>query len=195
VVNPSDPAKDAAEFVANAKKAKDGITMASSGIGSIPHFAIEQLAQATGGKFVHIPYKGAAPAIADVIGGQVGGFFGDIPGLIGFVQSGKLKPIGLASQHRHPALPGVKTLAEQGIANVDTNNWYALYAPVKTPKETIDRLNGAVHRALADPGLKQRLLSTGAEPAASTPEELAQLQKQDTQKWARLIKDRHIKVE
>ncbi|MBP6853349.1 MAG: tripartite tricarboxylate transporter substrate binding protein, partial [Rhodoferax sp.] len=137
VVNPANPARDAAEFVANSKKRKDPTPMASTGIGSIPHFAIEQLSDASGAKLMHVPYKGAAPAITDLMGGQVDGFFGDIPGLIGHVRAGKLKAMGLASTRRHPALPDVKTLAEQGIANVDTNNWYALFAPVKTPAGTV----------------------------------------------------------
>lgn len=195
VVNPANPAKDAAEFIANSKKRKDPTPMASSGIGSIPHFAIEQLSDASGANLMHVPYKGAAPAITDLMGGQVDGFFGDIPGLIGHVRGGKLKAIGLASARRHPALPDVKTLAEQGIANVDTNNWYALFAPVKTPAATVQALSEAVRRALNHPALKTRLLDSGAEPAPSTPAELAAVLKQDTDKWARLIRDKKIKPE
>jgi len=194
VVNPADPAKDAAEFVANSRK-KEPFAMASSGIGSIPHLAIEQFADASGAKLLHVPYKGAAPAITDVMGGQVAGFFGDIPGLIGHVRAGKLRAIGLASSQRHPALPEVKTLAEQGFAGVDTNNWYALFAPAKTPAATIQALNDAVRRALANPGLKARLLDTGAEPAPSTPAELSALLKRDSEKWARLIRDKKIRPE
>ncbi len=194
VVNPADPAKDAAEFVANSKK-KEPTSMASSGVGSIPHLAIEQFKEASGANLLHVPYKGAAPAITDVMGGQVGGFFGDIPGLIGHVRGGKLKAIGLASSSRHPALPNVKTLAEQGIPNVDTNNWYALFAPAKTPAATIAALNEAVRRALANPAVSAKLLDTGAEPAPSTPAELAALLERDTKKWGQLIRDRKIKAE
>jgi|LNFM01.1.fsa_nt_gb tripartite-type tricarboxylate transporter receptor subunit TctC len=195
VVNPANPAKDAAEFIANSKKRKDPTPMASSGIGSIPHFAIEQLSDSSGANLLHVPYKGAAPAITDLMGGQVDGFFGDIPGLIGHVRGGKLKAIGLASSRRHPALPDVKTLAEQGIANVDTNNWYALFAPVKTPPATVQALSEAVRRALNNPALKARLLDSGAEPAPSTPAELAAVLKHDTDKWAKLIRDKKIKPE
>ncbi|MDP3085564.1 MAG: tripartite tricarboxylate transporter substrate-binding protein, partial [Rubrivivax sp.] len=180
VVHPNDPAKDAAEFIAAAKKRKDATAMASSGIGSIPHLAIEQFADATGAALLHVPYKGAAPAITDVMGGQVAGFFGDVPGLIGHVRGGKLKAIGIASSKRHPALPDVKTLAEQGIAGVDTNNWYALFAPAKTPAATVAEINAAVRRALATPALRERLLNSGTEPAPSTPQELAALLKRDT---------------
>lgn len=195
VVNPADPAKDAAEFVANARKSKSPVTMASSGIGSIPHLAMEQLKDSTKVDLLHVPYKGAAPAITDVMGGQVSGFFGDIPGLITFVRSGKLKPIGLASTKRHPALPEVKTLAEQGIANVDTNNWYALFAPARTPAATVTALNDAVRRALSQPSVKAKLMDVGAEPAPSTPAELAALVKRDTDKWGTLIQDKKIKAE
>lgn len=195
VVNPADPANDAAEFVANSRKKKEPAAMASSGIGSIPHLAMEQLADASGANLLHVPYKGAAPAITDVMGGQVAGFFGDIPGLIGHVRGGKLKAIGLASTSRHPALPHVKTLAEQGIPRVDSNNWYALFAPAKTPAATVAMLNDAVRRALSEPGLKQKLLDTGAEPAPGTPAELAALLKRDTEKWAKLIRDKKIRAE
>jgi tripartite-type tricarboxylate transporter receptor subunit TctC len=195
VVHPSNPAANAAEFVAASKKAKEPVAMASSGIGSIPHLAIEQLADASGANLMHVPYKGAAPAITDVMGGQVGGFFGDIPGLIGHVKGGKLKAIGLASTQRHPALPEVKTLAEQGIAGVDTNNWYALFTSAKVPPATIETINQAVRRALGNVALRDKLLATGADPAPSSPQELAALLKADSEKWAALIRSKKIKAE
>ena len=195
VVNPKDPAKDAAEFVAGTKKRKDPTPMASSGTGSIPHLAIEQLVDSTGAKLLHVPYKGAAPAITDLMGGQVDGFFGDVPGLIGHVRGGKLKALGVASSKRHPSLPDVKTLEEQGIKGVDTNNWYALFAPAKTPPATVESLNKAVRNALSNPALRDKLLKTGAEPAPSTPQELAALLKRDTDKWAKLIRAKNIKAE
>jgi tripartite-type tricarboxylate transporter receptor subunit TctC len=195
VVNEKNPANDAAEFVAATKKQKEPTPMASSGTGSIPHLAIEQLIEATGAKLLHVPYKGAAPAINDLMGGQVAGFFGDVPGLIGHVRSGKLKPLGIASGKRHPSLPNVKTLEEQGIKGVDTNNWYALFAPAKTPPATIEVLNKAVRNALAAPGVREKLLELGTEPASSTPQELAALLKQDTEKWGKLIRAKNIKAE
>ena len=193
VVHPANPADGAAAFVAAAKRSP--ATLASSGIGSIPHLALEQVNDATGANFTHIPYKGAAPAITDVMGGQVSGFFGDIPGLIGHVKGGKLKALGIAATARHPALPEVRTLAEQGIAGVDTNNWYALFAPAKTPPALIDTLNQAVQRALTTPALRDKLLASGAEPAPSTPQALNVLLKQDSDKWAKLIRDKRIKAE
>lgn len=195
VVNAKDPAKNAADFVARSKAAPQGTAMASSGVGSIPHLAIEQLADGTGAKLLHVPYKGAAPAITDLMGGQVGGFFGDVPGLIGHVKSGRLKALGIASPKRHPALPDVPTLEEQGIKGVDTVNWYAFFVPAKTPAAEVERLNKAVRNTLNTPAVRDKLLASGAEPMPSTPQELAALLKSDTEKWARLIKAKNIRIQ
>jgi tripartite-type tricarboxylate transporter receptor subunit TctC len=195
VVNANDPANDAAEFVANAKKSAQPVSIASTGIGSIPHLAMEQFAQVSKTPFLHVPYKGAAPAITDLMGGQVAAFFGDIPGLIGHVKGGKLKAIGIAAPKRHPLLPNVRTLTEQGLPGVDTNNWYALFVPAKTPPETISAINDAVHRTLATPAVSEKLLASGALPSASTPQELAALLKRDTEKWGKLIKAQKITPE
>lgn len=196
VANAGDAARDAAEFVARARQRPPGsVAMGSTGIGSIPHLAIEQLGDATGVKFLHVPYKGAAPAVTDLIGGQIQGFFGDVPGLIGHVKSGKLKALGMAAPKRHPGLPEVKTLDEQGIAGVDTNNWYAFFVGAKTPPAAIDALAKALHRTLATPAVRERMLQAGTEPAPSSAAELTALLQRDSDKWARLIKTKHIKAE
>ena len=192
VVNPSNPAKNAAEFVANAKKSSQPVAIASSGIGSIPHLAMEQLADATKANLLHVPYKGAAPAITDLLGGQVSAFFGDVPGLLPHVQSGKLRAIGIAATKRHTLLPEVRTLAEQGLPGVDTNNWYALFAPAKTPPAVINALNEAVRRTLATPAISEKLRASGAVPSASSPQELAAMLKRDTEKWSALVKAKKI---
>lgn len=189
------PAKDAAEFVAATKKRGEPTPMGSSGTGSIPHLAIEQLADSSGAKLLHVPYKGAAPAITDLMGGQISGFFGDVPGLLGHLQGGRLKALGVASAKRHPSLPDVKTLEEQGIKGVDTNNWYALFAPAKTPPDVVEALNKAVRNTLANPAVREKLLKTGTEPVGSTPQELAAIQKRDAEKWATLIRAKNIKAE
>ena len=195
VVNPANPAKDAAEFVEQARRSPRPVAIASSGVGSIPHLAMEQLADATRAKLLHVPYKGAAPAITDVIGGQVGAFFGDVPGLIGHVRSGRLKAIGIAADKRHPLLPDVRTLAEQGLPGVDTNNWYALFVPAKTPPDVVSALNDAVRRTLAMPAVSEKLLASGTTPSASSPQELAALLKRDMEKWGRLIRAKRISPE
>jgi tripartite-type tricarboxylate transporter receptor subunit TctC len=195
VVNPGNPANSAAEFIANARKAPKPTTMASSGIGSIPHLAAEQLASATGTDLLHVPYKGAAPAIADVMGGQVAAFFGDVPGLVGHVKGGKLKAIGIAAPKRHPLFPDVPTLAEQGIQGVDSNNWYAVFASSKTPPATIAAVNQAVQRTLANPAVREKLVASGAVPRSSSADKLAALLKQDTEKWGRIVRAKNIKPE
>jgi len=193
VVNPNYPANQGAEFVAISKQKE--VTMASSGTGSVPHLAMEQLADSTKGKFLHVPYKGAAPAITDVLGGHVDGFFGDIPGLIGYIKSGKLKPIGIASNKRSPALPDVKTFAEMGVPGVDSNNWYALFAKAGTSKAEIDKINAAMKKVLAQEDIKNRLLQSGTDPVGSSAEELATILKNDINKWTKLIKAKNIKPE
>lgn len=195
VAQQGNPARDAAEFVAATKKQAEPTPMGSSGTGSIPHLAIEQLADSSGAKLLHVPYKGAAPAITDLMGGQISGFFGDVPGLLGHLQGGRLKALGVASVKRHPSLPDVKTLEEQGIRGVDTNNWYALFAPAKTPPETVAAINKALRSTLADPAVREKLLKTGTEPVGSTPQELAAIQKRDTEKWAKLIRAKNIRAE
>jgi len=193
VVNPNNPANTGGEFVALSKQRE--VTMASSGTGSVPHLAMEQLADSTKGKLLHIPYKGAAPAITDVLGGHVDGFFGDIPGLIGYIKSGKLKPIGIAAPKRSPALPEVKTFAEMGVPGVDSNNWYALFAKAGTSKAEIDRINAAMKKVLAQEDIKNRLLQSGADPVGSSADELGAIVKSDINKWTKLIKAKNIKPE
>jgi tripartite-type tricarboxylate transporter receptor subunit TctC len=195
VVNAANPANSGAEFIANARQQGKGATMASSGIGSVPHLAMELLADATKAKLLHVPYKGAAPAITDVVAGHVDGFFGDIPGLVGFIKAGKLKPIGIAASKRHPLLPEVKTFDEMGIKGVDSDNWYALFTSKATPAADIERINQAVRRTLANEAVAAKLMASGAVPAASSPAELATLLRNDTAKWARVIKAKNIKPE
>jgi tripartite-type tricarboxylate transporter receptor subunit TctC len=130
VVAANAPYNTGAEFVAAARKTildkSAPLTMASSGTGSVPHLAMELLNDAAKLNLVHVPYKGAAPAITDVIAGHVNGFFGDIPGLVGHIKGGKLKAIGIAAPKRHPLFPDVKTFTEMGVQGIDSDNWYAL---------------------------------------------------------------------
>ena len=196
VVNASAPYNTGAEFIAAARKrSANPITMASSGTGSVPHLATELLREAAGVDLMHIPYKGAAPAITDVIAGHVDGFFGDIPGLIGHIKAGKLKAIALAAPKRHPALPEVPTFSEMGVQGVDSDNWYALFAPKGTPAADTEHVNQAVRRALQDATVSSRLGASGAIPAPSSPAELSALLRKDGEKWARVIRARNIKAD
>ena len=194
VVGANAPYNTGAEFVATSRRdPSKPLTLASSGTGSVPHLAMELLNDAAKTNFMHVPYKGAAPAITDVIAGHVHGFFGDIPGLIAHIKSGRLKAIGLAANKRHPLLPEVKTFTEMGVPGVDSDNWYALFAAKGTPAAEIDRVNQAVRRSLGNEAVKAKLEASGAEVSPSTPAELATLLKNDSAKWARVVKAKNIK--
>ncbi|MYZ41870.1 Bug family tripartite tricarboxylate transporter substrate binding protein [Schauerella aestuarii] len=195
VVNPAESSTDAADFVKRSQASKQSVAIGSSGVGSIPHLTLALFQESSKANVLHVPYKGAAPVINDVLGNQITGFFGDVPGLIGHIQAGKLKPLGIAAPKRHPLLPNVKTLSEQGIANVESNNWYGLLAPAGTPPATIDKLNQAVRTALADPATRKRFEDFGAEAAPSTPEELAALIQSDREKWGAVIRKNDIRPE
>ncbi|MFC5498543.1 Bug family tripartite tricarboxylate transporter substrate binding protein [Caenimonas terrae] len=193
VVPANAPYNTGAEFIAAARRSPQPLTLASSGTGSVPHLAMELLGEVSKTPLLHVPYKGAAPAITDVIAGHVNGFFGDIPGLVSFIKAGKLKPIGIAAAHRHPLLPDVKTFDEMGMPGVDSDNWYGLFAAKGTPAAEVERVNRALRKALDDEGVKAKLLASGAQPAASSPAELSALMKSDLAKWTRVIKANKIK--
>jgi tripartite-type tricarboxylate transporter receptor subunit TctC len=195
VVNASVPARSASELVALARSNPGKVTIASTGMGSLPHLAIELLRGVTRADFTHVPYKGAAPAINDLLGGQVQAFFGDVPALIGHIRSGKLRPVGAAAAARASLLPDVPTLAEQGVGRIEAPNWYGLFAPARTPPEVVAKLNDTVRRALESPELRQRLVQLGTEPSPSTPAELGALLRDDLAKWGRVIRENNIKDE
>jgi tripartite-type tricarboxylate transporter receptor subunit TctC len=195
VVSPKLGVKNVKELIALAKKKPGGLTFASTGVGSPPHLTQLLLAAAAGVKFLHVPYRGAAPALTDLLGGQVQVVALDIPVVISQIRAGNLVPIGIAGDKRDAVLPNVPTLAEQGYPNTDASNWYALLAPAKTPKPVIAKLNKALNEALADPALHEKLVSTGATPVGGTPEALGTFMKAQYDKWGRVIKANGIKME
>lgn len=193
VVRTDLPVKSASELVAFAKSRPDGIAMASTGVGSPPHLALELFKGSSGANVLHVPYRGAAPAVTDVIGGQVHAMFADLPVLMPQIKGGTLRPIGVGSRKRAPVLPDVPTLDEQGIKDVYADNWYALFAPAKSPAPVIARLNSAVNAALNDPEVNKQLVDAGADPAPGTPEQLADFLKSELDRWGKVIKDKNIK--
>jgi tripartite-type tricarboxylate transporter receptor subunit TctC len=195
VVSPQLGVKDAKDLVALAKKKPGGITFASTGVGSPPHLAQLLLDASAGVKFLHVPYRGAAPALTDLLGGQVQVVALDTPVLISQIQAGKVIAIGIAGDKRDAVLPDVPTLTEQGYPNTDASNWYALLAPAKTPPAVIAKLNKAVNDALNDPAVHDKLVKTGATPAGGTPEALGSFMKAQYDKWGRIIKDNDIKAQ
>lgn len=195
VVGPSHHANNAEEFVKQDKSTNSNVTLGSSGTGSVPHLAAELLSAVTGLNLTHVPYKGVAPAITDSLAGHIDGLFADVPVVLELIRSGQLKALGVAADKRHPLLPNVKTFQEQGISGVESNNWYAVFAPAKTPPEVITRLNKAIQATVSTPAIKDRLAATGLQTATSTPEELAALVTEDAKKWGKVIHDKNIKVE
>jgi tripartite-type tricarboxylate transporter receptor subunit TctC len=188
VVQAQKPYKDARDLVEAARANKgQSLTMASSGTGSVPHLAATLLNESAGLNMMHVPYKGAAPAISDVMAGHVDGFFGDIPGLVGGIDGGKLKPIGIAAAKRSKRYPDVPTFDELGIQGVDTNNWYGVFAPKGTSPELANKLSKAIHAALNNPEVKAKIEASGAEVVGSSPKELEQQMAADTKKWAAVI--------
>jgi tripartite-type tricarboxylate transporter receptor subunit TctC len=195
VVKADTPIKSAADLVALAKSNKDGIALASTGVGSPPHLALELFKGSSGANVLHVPYRGAAPAVTDVIGGQVNAMFADLPVLMPQIIGGTLRPIGVASKSRAPVLPNVPTLDEQGIKDVYADNWYALFAPAKTPAPVIAKLNAAVNAVLKDPETAKKLIDAGAVPAAGTSAQLGELLASELERWGKVIKEKNIKPE
>ncbi|HYA04756.1 MAG TPA: tripartite tricarboxylate transporter substrate binding protein [Xanthobacteraceae bacterium] len=193
VVSPKLGIKTAKELVALAKEKPGTIPFASTGIGSPPHLAQELFAASAGVTFLHVPYRGAAPALTDLLGGQVEAVSLDIPVVIAQIQAGNLIPIGQAADKRDAILPEVPTLAEQGYPNTDASNWYALLAPAKTPPAVIGKLNKAVDAALDDPEVHDKLVKSGATPVGGTPEALGAFMKAEYDKWGRVVQERGIK--
>jgi tripartite-type tricarboxylate transporter receptor subunit TctC len=195
VVGAKSPVKSAKELVELAKQKDGGLPMESTGVGSLPHLALELFQQQAGIKVVHVPYRGAAPAVTDMLGGQVVGGFLDLPVVMPQIASGNLRALGTASAKRDEVLPDVPTLDEQGIRDVYADNWYALFAPAKTPAPIIAKLNSAVTAALKDPEITRKLLAAGAVPAPTTPEEMGDILKSELARWGKIIKDRGIKID
>jgi len=187
------PMKSATDLVAFAKSRPDGIAMASTGVGSPPHLALELFKGSSGANVLHVPYRGAAPAVTDVVGGQVHAMFADLPVLMPQIKGGTLRPIGVGSKRRASVLPDVPTLDEQGIKDVYADNWYALFAPAKTPAPVIAKLNAAVNAVLKDPETAKKLIEAGADPAAGTPEQLAEFLKSELERWGKVVKEKNIK--
>jgi tripartite-type tricarboxylate transporter receptor subunit TctC len=193
VVKPDTPVNSAKELAALAKSKPGEIPFASTGNGSMPHLALELYQAAAGVKFLHVPYRGAAPAVTDLLGGVVQALFADSPVLLPHIQGGKLKPIGAASAARNPLLPDVPTLAEQGFPDTAADNWYGLLAPGRTPPATVAKLNEAVLAALNAPDVREKLLQAGAVPAPTSSAEFGTILAEEHARWGKVIKEKNIK--
>ncbi len=196
VVNPNlSKATTVQAFIDDAKKAPGNISYASVGAGTTHHLTMEAFQQRAGIKLNHVPYKGAGPAIQDVVGGQVPVMFVDLAAGGPMIKAGKLRVLAVASPKRIAALPDVTTFAEQGIAGFEAWAWQGLVVPAGTPKEIVARLNADYAKAVADPAVRQKLVDAGVEPVTSSPQEMASYIQSETAKWAQVIKQGDIKVE
>jgi tripartite-type tricarboxylate transporter receptor subunit TctC len=193
VVSPKMGVKTATELVALAKQKPGAIPFGSTGIGSTTHLAQELLADAANVKFLHVPYRGAAPALTDLLGGQVQVLAADLPVLIAQIEAGSIVPIGAAADKRNEIIPAVVTLAEQGYPNTDASNGYALLAPAKTAPALIKKLNDAVNAALQDPDVRGKIVKSGAVPVGGTPDALGKFLRAEYDKWGRVVRDHGIK--
>jgi tripartite-type tricarboxylate transporter receptor subunit TctC len=196
VVNPSVKAGNAKELVALVKASPGKLSYASAGNGTAPHFAAELFKQSAGlPDLLHVPYRGSAPAVNDTIGGQTQVMFPSLFTAVPYVKGGKLKAIGVAGTKRSLLLPDVPTLQEQGIANVDVSQWYAIFAPAKTPKAVVDQLNKALNAVLADKAVAKKLEDHGADVETSTPEALRTFVQQEQVKWKKVVDAGKLKAD
>jgi tripartite-type tricarboxylate transporter receptor subunit TctC len=188
VVGKSVQAQTLADFVAAAKKQPGSLTYASNGKGGLQHLAMELFSRQAGMKALHVPYKGAGPALSDVMGGQVDSLFISLQGAGGNIAAGTLRPLAVAAPGRLSAAPAIPTFAESGYPDTVVNQWYGLMAPKGTPAAIVDRLNREVRSALQAPDISEKLKSVGTEPAGNTPEEFAAFLGTEIKRWADVAK-------
>jgi len=193
-VTPSLPVKTVAEFIAYCKANPGKINMASSGSGTSVHLSGELFKFMTGCDMLHVPYKGAGPALVDLMGGQVHVLFDNLPSSIGHIKNGKLRALAVTSQEREPTLPGVPTVGET-VPGYEATAWFGIGMPKNTPREFIDKINAEVNRALADPKMRERLAELGGKPIAGTPEDFGKVIAAETAKWEKVVISSGAKVE
>jgi tripartite-type tricarboxylate transporter receptor subunit TctC len=193
VVNSSVPVKNVKELIAYAKANPNKLSYASSGIGSTYHLGAELFAAQTGIEWTHVPYKGAAPAIQDVLAGHVQVMFDNTSSAIPNIKTGRLRALGVASLKRYPALPDLPTIAEEGVTGYETTIWLGFFAPTKTPAVILQRLNKEIQEAVNSSEYKEKLNALDIQPKVSTSQELSAYLKADLAKWAKVIKDGNIK--
>jgi tripartite-type tricarboxylate transporter receptor subunit TctC len=189
VVASNVPAKNMDELVALARAQPGKLNFASAGVGGLPHLAGELLKLTARIDIVHVPYRGAAPAINDLLGQQVQMTFLDLPVILPHIKAGTLRPIALGARQRAPTAPEVPTTAEVGMPDLLIENWYGMIAPAKTPETIVAALNRIANEAMADPGVKQRLADQGLTVAGDTPEHFRGFIDAEIEKWAKVIKD------
>ena len=195
VVNPALPANSVAELIAYAKANPGKLNFASSGNGTSIHLSGELFKFMAGVQMTHVPYKGSAPALQDLIGGQVQLMFDNLPPSLPQIKAGKLRALAVTSLARAPALPDVPTMAEAGLPGYEASSWFGVLAPAGTPPAIVTKLNAEIARWLATPEAKEKLSKQGANAAGGTPEDFAKHIAAETAKWAKVVKDSGAKID
>jgi tripartite-type tricarboxylate transporter receptor subunit TctC len=193
--HPSVPANNVRELLALARAKPGQVTYASYGSGSSAHLTAELFKLMAGVDLLHVPYKGAAPAVNDLLGGQVNVIFADVAAMLSHLKSGKLKPLGIGAAKRFEGLPEVPTIDESGVPGFEAGGFLGLVAPAGTPPAVIQSLNAAAQKSLAQPDVRERLLALASPPVGGTPEQFASHLKREIDKWARVIRAAKIKPE
>ena len=195
VANPKIKANNAKELVVQFKGSKEPLTYASAGNGTAPHFAAEMFKLSTGVDMLHVPYKGSAPAVNDTIAGQTQVMFPSLFTASGFVKGGKLKALGVAGSKRSDLLPDVPTLAEQGISGVDVSQWYAFFAPAKTPAPVLEQLNTTINQIMADKAIAKKMVEHGAEVETMSLPQMRTFIAAEQVKWKKVVQATGLKAD
>jgi tripartite-type tricarboxylate transporter receptor subunit TctC len=195
VVNPSVPARTVAELTAYARANPGKLNYASNGAGSAAQLAAAMYESMAGVKMVHVPYKGIAPAMTDLLSGEVQLMFGTVVALVPHIEAGKLRPLAVTSRQRSALLPNIPTMAESGLPDYEAGSWYGIMAPAGTRPEVIGRLHGAIVKALAQPDVAKRLATEGAVVIGSSPEEFAAHLKRELARVGKVVRAAGIRAE
>jgi tripartite-type tricarboxylate transporter receptor subunit TctC len=195
VVNPSVPAKTVQELIALAKAQPGKVTFATPGNGTVSHMAATMFAQQAGLDLVHVPYKGSAPALADMLSGQVTMMFDHIPSALPQIKAGKLRALATSGSARNPVLPDLPTVAEAGVKGFDTSVWFGLSVPSGTPAPIVARLNAEAQKAVRSPDFIQSMTRLGYDIAASTPDQMAETLRGEIARWTPIVKASGVKID
>ncbi|MCS6854385.1 MAG: tripartite tricarboxylate transporter substrate binding protein [Elioraea sp.] len=194
IVHPSVPARSVAELIALAKAAPGRLAYGSGGSGTSTHLVAELFRLAAGIEVTHVPYRGSAPALNDTVAGTVQFMLDQVPSCLPMVQAGRVRALAVTSAARHPLMPEVPTMAEAGLPQATATSWGAVMAPAGTPAAAVARLNAVLNLALADEGVRARLVQAGADPVSSTPEAVAERIARETAMWERVVREARITV-
>jgi tripartite-type tricarboxylate transporter receptor subunit TctC len=192
VVHPSVPANTVAEFIALARERPGALNYGSGGAGSSLHLAAELFKLRARVNLTHVPYRGGAPAMADLISGNIHAMFDSMPSSLPQIRAGKIRPLAMCGARRHPLLPDVPTMTEAGVPDCVAGTWIAIFAPVGTPPTTVSRIGEVSRGALAEPGLKEALARVGADAESSSPEELHEIMVRETAQWGEVVREAGI---